>query len=65
MDNETFKILTDTFNNVCFPIACCIALFWTLAKQNKELKQAIDKNTNVLTELKTIISLRNEKQVNI
>lgn len=55
MDTETLNIFSNIFANVCFPIAACIALFWFLVKQNKELKNAVDNNTKVLTELKTII----------
>lgn len=55
METETLNIFTNLFSNVCFPVAACIALFWFLVKQNKELKNAVDNNTKVLTELKTII----------
>lgn len=57
MDTETFKIITDTFGNVAFPIACCIALFWQINKQNNEIKNAIENNTKVLTELTTLIKV--------
>lgn len=58
MDNESFKIFTDVFNNVCFPIACCIALFYLHFKQVANLTKAINENTKVLNELKTIIELK-------
>lgn len=58
MDTETLNIFSNLFANVCFPTAACIALFWFLVKQNKELKNAIDNNTKVLAELKTL--LKNE-----
>lgn len=55
MDTQTLNIFSNLFANVCFPIAACIALFWYLVKQNKELKNAIDSIAKVLAELKNII----------
>lgn len=55
MDTQTLNIFSNLFANVCFPIAACIALFWYLVKQNKELKNAIDHIAKVLAELKNII----------
>lgn len=55
MDTQTLNIFSNLFANVCFPIAACIALFWYLVKQNKELKTAIDSIAKVLAELKNII----------
>ena len=55
MDTQTLNIFSNLFANVCFPIAACIALFWYLVKQNKELKNAIDNIAKVLAELKNII----------
>ena len=57
MENETLNIITETFSNVAFPVAVCVALFWILAKQNNEIKTAIENNTKVLIELTTIIKL--------
>lgn len=57
MENETLNIITETFSNVAFPVAVCVALFWILAKQNHEIKTAIENNTKVLIELTTIIKL--------
>lgn len=57
MDNETLNIIVETFSNVAFPVAVCIALFWILARQNNEIKTAIENNTKVLIELSTIIKL--------
>lgn len=55
MDNETLNILSNVFNNVAFPIACCICLFWLYAKQNNEFRQTIERNTEILKELTIII----------
>lgn len=55
MDNETLNILSNIFNNVAFPVACCICLFWLYAKQNNELRQTIERNTEILKELTIII----------
>ena len=42
MDIDTLNAITNLFSNVAFPIGCCIALFWTLTKQNQEIKNAIE-----------------------
>lgn len=55
MENETLNILTNVFSNIAFPVACCIALFWLYAKQNNELRQTIERNTEILKELTLII----------
>lgn len=55
MDNETLNILSNVFNNVAFPIACCICLFWLYSKQNNDFRQTIDRNTEILKELTIII----------
>lgn len=63
MDIDTLNAITNLFSNVAFPIGCCIALFWTLTKQNQEIKNAIENNTKVLTELTTLIKIvANEKR---
>ena len=63
MDVENINIIANLFSNVAFPIGCCIALFWVLQKQNNEIKQAIENNTKVLTELTTLIKIvLNEKR---
>lgn len=55
MDVDTLNILNNIFGGLAFPTAVCVALFWVVFKQNKELQKSIDENTKVLTELNTII----------
>lgn len=55
MDTETLNIFSNLFNNVAFPIGCCICLFWLYSKQNSEFRQTIDRNTEILKELTIII----------
>lgn len=63
MEVDTLTAITNLFSNVAFPVGCCIALFWTLTKQNQEIKNAIENNTKVLTELTTLIKIvANEKR---
>lgn len=54
--------LTQFVSTVGFPIAMCVALFYYMVKQNdkhdkeiSELTNTINQNTNVLTELTTLI----------
>ncbi len=54
--------LTNIISNVGFPVAMCLLLFYYMEKQNDRHKQETDKlndtlqgNTNVLTELTTLI----------
>lgn len=54
--------LLTIIGNYAFPIAACIALFWKLDKDESRHKEEIDnlrnsydKNTQVLTELATLI----------
>lgn len=62
---ETFEMISALIQNLGFPIACCIALFYRNNKLEeshkadlKALEQSIDNNTtmmnNVLTELQVI-----------
>lgn len=50
--------ITQLISNLGFPIACCIALFWRMNKQDENhkeemngMKTAIDNNTLVITKL--------------
>lgn len=54
--------VTNIISNVGFPVAMCLLLFYYMERQNERHKQEIDKlnetlqgNTNVLTELTTLI----------
>ena len=54
--------ITNIISNVGFPVAMCLLLFYYMEKQNERHKQETDKlnetlqgNTNVLTELTTLI----------
>lgn len=54
--------VTNIISNVGFPVAMCLLLFYYMEKQNERHKQETDKlnetlqgNTNVLTELTTLI----------
>lgn len=46
--------ITQLITTVGFPIAACIALFW----QNLKMNDTIDRNTEALIELTTIIKER-------
>lgn len=61
---EYVELIASLIGSLGFPIICCGALFWYVTmhtdKQNKEigeLKTIIERNTEVLTDLKDIISL--------
>lgn len=63
MDAST---ITTLIGSLGFPIVCCIALFWYITKltnqhkeEIKELRSAIDNNTNVMNQL---VSKLNEKE---
>ena len=46
--------MVNIIQSLGFPIACCIALFWKMNKQDENQKQmtdAINNNTNVITRL--------------
>ena len=54
--------ITTIISQVGFPIACCIYLIYSNNKQNEKnaeeldkLRQAIDNNTKVMIELKTML----------
>lgn len=54
--------VTNILSNVGFPVAMCLLLFYYMERQNERHKQETDKlnetlqgNTNVLTELTTLI----------
>ena len=60
------NVITDLITNVGFPIACCIALFFTISKQGKQHKEEMDKmseainnNTNVISKLIDKLDERN------
>lgn len=55
-------VFTSLLSSVGFPITCCIALFWyvnTLQTTHREemckLSESLDKNTEILCELSTLI----------
>ena len=66
MDIQT---VTDLISNLGFPVAMCCALFYYMIKQNEKHEKEVEKlsetlnaNTQVLTELTTLIkTLVNEK----
>lgn len=66
MDIQT---VTDLISNLGFPVAMCGALFYYMIKQNEKHEKEVEKlsetlnaNTQVLTELTTLIkTLVNEK----
>lgn len=54
--------ITQFIGSVGFPIVCCVGLFWYITKitdQHKEemntMRQSLEANTTVLTEIKTFI----------
>ena len=56
------KTISELVAGVGFPIAMCVALFYYMVKQNdkheaetKELRNTVQANTQVLTELCTLI----------
>lgn len=60
---EWIETLTQVISNLGFPIVCCGALFWYVVKHTEKQNDEIDKlsatveqNTEILKELKTLIS---------
>lgn len=58
------NMITQLVGALGFPIAACIALFWYLNKEREShheemqnMTQALNQNTNVLTELKTFLQI--------
>ena len=51
---ETLNEFATVFGNGFFPIIVCCVMFYILTKQLNELKIAITKNTEKLTELITL-----------
>lgn len=51
---ETLSEFATVFGNGFFPIIVCCVMFYILTKQLSELKNAITKNTEKLTELITL-----------
>lgn len=56
------NVIVSLISNVGFPVAVCIALFFYMEKQNEhhqnetdKLNKTVQSNTNVLTELCTLI----------
>jgi len=61
-DKMDLQGITDFITSVGFPIAMCAALFYYMVKQNDKheheissLKDTLNENTQVLTELTTLI----------
>lgn len=61
---EYLEVISSLIGNLGFPIVCCGALFWYVTKhtdkQHKEideLKSIVERNTEVLTDLKELISV--------
>ncbi len=57
-----FSSITTIISQVGFPIACCIYLIYSNNKQNdknadeiEKLRQTIDNNTKVMTEIKMML----------
>lgn len=62
---EKYTFLLQAISTVGFPIVCCAALFWMIQRMSEQHKQesdamrgTLDRNTNVLTELKDLIAYR-------
>lgn len=51
---DTLNEFATVFGNGFFPIIVCCVMFYILTKQLNELKNAITKNTEKLTELITL-----------
>ena len=61
---ETINIIAQFINQCGFPIACCGIMFWYMNKEREShetemnsLKDALNANTQVLTELKTLFKI--------
>ena len=61
---ETVNIIASFINQCGFPIACCAIMFWYLNKERESheaemnsLKDALNANTQILTELKTMFKI--------
>lgn len=61
---ETGQLIIDLVGNLGFPIAMCAALFYYMIQQRKEhstelehLRDTLEENTRVLTELSTLIKV--------
>ena len=62
-----FSSITTIISQVGFPIACCIYLIYSNNKQNdknaeeiEKLRQTIDNNTKVMTEIKMMLGGKHE-----
>lgn len=63
---DAINIITTLISNLGFPIACCVALFWKMSSDDKrhkeevdELKDSIDRNTEVISQLSEHLRGRN------
>lgn len=61
---EWLNVLSNLVGNLGFPIVCCGALFWYVTKHTDkqheeivELRETVDRNTDILTDLKELINL--------
>lgn len=51
MNPDVINTIMTLVGSLGFPIACCIALFYFINKTMKEVKDALNNNTNAMTTL--------------
>lgn len=54
---DIFNYIIDIVNNVGFPIAVCVYMFYYTDKTTKELEKTLEKNTEAMNELISKIDL--------
>ena len=66
---QALSYITEFISNVGFPIACCGALFWYVNKRDERhyqelesLKNTVSQNSEILKELKLLISAFIQKE---
>lgn len=67
---DEMKLIADLIGQYCFPIVCCFILFRSMEKEREvhreetnALTHALEDNTRVMTELKTLFEVhKNEIQ---
>lgn len=60
---EWFDVISRLIGNLGFPVVCCGALFWYVTthtdkqhEEMQELKSIVEKNTDILKDLKDLIA---------
>lgn len=64
------EFVAQLLGQYCFPIVCCIVLFWSMEKEReahreetKALTKALEDNTIVMTEIKTLLGVNKKNEI--